>query len=71
MTTVLPFVLMALVWFTVLVAIGRIVMPPPERVPLRCWRFGDVRAAASVGRRTLADALGYAHRRAAGSAEWC
>ncbi|BDZ59720.1 hypothetical protein FB554_2789 [Barrientosiimonas humi] len=39
-----------LVFCAMVVLIGRFVVPPLERVPLRQWRFADVRAAFAIGR---------------------
>lgn len=42
--------LIGLVFCAMVVLIGRFAIPPLERVPLRQWRFADLRAAFAIGR---------------------
>lgn len=67
MSSVAPFVLIALVWVAAVVALGRMAVPSAERVALRCWRLRNVRAAAAIGRRELSDVVGHAHQRTTGA----
>lgn len=62
-----PFVLIALVWVGAVVVLGRMVVPPAERVALRCWRLKNVRAAAAIGRREISVVVGHAHQRTTGA----